>query len=620
MMFRRCLFVLAWTLVIACATRGQNVTLAKEGRIVCRIVLAEDAPELDRLSATDLADHLEQIVGERPQISAEAGDGANIFVGRTPAIEAMLGDVDWPALGPDGIVMRTVDDDIVLTGGNPRGPMNAVYSFLQDVLGCQWWTPDAASIPRQPTLDISSLNVTYRPQFEFRRMDSETLANPQFARRMRQNGWLVGYDAADHTSHTKLIPYKEHFLTNPDWFMYEPDDGNEKDEYSFVNYVKYLKEEGAPGWYESAIKHRRLPPGYCTTHPEVRKAFVEAALAHLKVDYPKLRPPKVAWVTQNDGPWNCKCERCAELEKREGSASAAWVEIGNMVAEAVEPLYPDVKVGIMAYLHTQAPPRTIKPHPKLLVYIPPLDRDHKRDAAHLGRTTENIKGWCELAKTVFIWDYDANFRNWTLPHPNYFVTPASLRFYADEGVQGVLVQGIYGTFSDMVRMRGWVNSQMMWNPNQDDRALTQKFMEGYYGAAGPHLMTYVDLLHHALNRDDKIFLSAYALSNERWLTLADLCTATRIFDQAQLAVKDDPELLFRVRRERMGVEMSWLERYDEWKETAARTGLPYLGPKDPAAALDELAKMEFGAGTYRPWAGLDVYIAQARERFAAKSE
>ncbi|MCK7482461.1 MAG: hypothetical protein M0C28_39075 [Candidatus Moduliflexus flocculans] len=45
-------------------------------------------------------------------------------------------------LAAESIVVRTAGNDLVLAGGGPRGTLYAVYTFLEDVVGCRWWTVD----------------------------------------------------------------------------------------------------------------------------------------------------------------------------------------------------------------------------------------------------------------------------------------------------------------------------------------------------------------------------------------------------------------------------------------------------------------------------------------------
>ena len=59
--------------------------------------------------------------------------------------------------------MRSEGRDLILAGGRDRGTVYAVYSFLEDVVGCRWWTESASFIPRMPDLSIPALRVRYVP-------------------------------------------------------------------------------------------------------------------------------------------------------------------------------------------------------------------------------------------------------------------------------------------------------------------------------------------------------------------------------------------------------------------------------------------------------------------------
>ncbi|MFB3893761.1 MAG: hypothetical protein ACE15C_17245 [Phycisphaerae bacterium] len=62
-------------------------------------------------------------------------------------------------LGADGPVLRTAGNALILAGGPPRGTPYAVYTFLEDIGGCRWWSSKASTIPRKTTLKVPPLNV-----------------------------------------------------------------------------------------------------------------------------------------------------------------------------------------------------------------------------------------------------------------------------------------------------------------------------------------------------------------------------------------------------------------------------------------------------------------------------
>jgi hypothetical protein len=84
--------------------------------------------------------------------------------------------------------MRTIGDDLILAGGHPRGTLYAVYTFLEDEVGCRWWTASASTIPRNPTLEIADLEVQHVPAIKYRDTDNPDVSDPDFSVRNKYNG------------------------------------------------------------------------------------------------------------------------------------------------------------------------------------------------------------------------------------------------------------------------------------------------------------------------------------------------------------------------------------------------------------------------------------------------
>ena len=47
----------------------------------------------------------------------------------------------------------------------------AVYDFLENELGCRWFTPDCSTVPREGTITIPRLRHIYVPPLEYRATD-----------------------------------------------------------------------------------------------------------------------------------------------------------------------------------------------------------------------------------------------------------------------------------------------------------------------------------------------------------------------------------------------------------------------------------------------------------------
>ena len=603
-------------LACICSTAAAEIELAQSGSAKAVIILPDSASEREKTAAKDLKKYLGQVAGASFSIVAndKAPEGmSRIFVGYSPFVRELASDVKWDSLGTDDIVIRTVGKDLILSGGRPRGTVYAIYTFLQDTVGCRWWTRDAQRIPRRPSLTVPALNVRYRPPFEMRVIRGEIGSWPESKRWLRLT-FDENFDPASH-SVDQLLP-KDHFVKHPDWFMYCKDDGNENDEHSYLYALKHMKEAGNEVVYEVAKRTRRLPLQPCLHSPGACQMITDGVLAKLESDYASWKyPPKIVWVTQCDSAGSiCHCPDCEAVRKKEGSDSANWLLLVNDIAEKIEKKYPDVMVGMFAYLHTESPPKTLRPHKNVLIYSAPLMSNKLDSVSTYDRHAGWLRKWAMMAPRLYVWDYDANFTHFYQPHPNYFAMGESIKFFKKIGVDGVMVQSSWGMAADMQPMRTWVNAQMMWNPDEDQRKLMVEFLTGYYGAAGPLLMQYLDLLDAAAHRKKDFFLSCFSTSTKSWLTLEDVNAAMGLLDRAASAVKDNETLSKRVWLARRAIDFAWLDRYDELKTASQTAGTPFLVP-DPSQVVDELAPYRHAWGPYRLWTGFEEYFDRLRKKF-----
>ena len=76
--------------------------------------------------------------------------------------------VDFKSLGPEGYVIRTVGERLVIAGGQLRGNMYGVYGFLEDHLGCRWFAPGVSRIPKSPRLAVGPIDDRQVPALEYR--------------------------------------------------------------------------------------------------------------------------------------------------------------------------------------------------------------------------------------------------------------------------------------------------------------------------------------------------------------------------------------------------------------------------------------------------------------------
>lgn len=583
--------------LVGSARAEEPLVLVRDGRSEATIVVPADAAPPVATAARELQEHLEKVTGALLPIQPEAegqGRGPQIVLGPSARAQSLLPDVDLQKLGPDGIVLRRVGDSLVLAGRPPRGTLYAVYTFLEDVVGCRWWTSTESYLPKRPTLEVGSLDTVYAPKLLYREAYYNDAQEGVFAARLKCNGnaCRVAPEYGGHHHfvgfvHTfyPLLPPEKYFADHPEW--YSEIGGKRTSEYAQL----------------------------CLTNQAMREELVRNALARLR------ETPDAGFlsISQNDWHGRCQCAACKAVEDEEGSPSGPLLRFVNAVAEEIEKEFPDVLVETLAYQYTRQPPKLVRPRGNVVVrlcsiecsFVQPLASDQNE------KFRGDIDGWSRVAPKLFVWDYVTNFSNYILPHPNMRILATNIRYFVDRGTIGLFEQGdAQSNVGDFVRLRAWLIAHLLWNPQADQAALTTEFLQGYYGPAAPHLQAYLDTIHDAAGRSD-VYLRCYMDDTTAWLPLADMNAATRHFDAAASAVAGDPVLSARVRRERLALDHAWLLCYDRYWRQARATGSEFFGPADPVAAVEAFiaTAREFGVGCFREGVGFDTYEPRLRRMF-----
>lgn len=524
-----------------------DLTLARDGQAKCVIVRQPGATPAETNAIAELAATLHEITGAEFAI-VEAGNkppAHAIIVGSGPAARAAFPKVDCSKLGEEEIVMQTRGTRLLLAGGRPRGTLYAVSQFLQQQCGVRWWTPWATRIPKQPRLKIAPLNARYQPVFEARDPFWFPAFNARWAVRNRANsqsanipddwGGCIRYKGFVHTFYS-LVPPAEHFAQHPEWFSLRNG------------------------------KRTHDNAQLCLANPELRDFVVERVKQWLR-ESPDVR---IISVSQNDCQGWCECAQCQGLDDAEGSHAGSMIAFVNYVAEKIEKDFPQVAVDTLAYQYTRHPPRTLRPRPNVIVRLCSIECNFRDplDAPANAKFAEDIRGWAKLCDRLYLWDYTTDFAHYVQPHPNWFTLGPNVRFFAANHVKGVFEQGAYQGFgAEFAELRAWVLAQLLWNPAQDDRALIDEFLDGYYGPAAPPIRAYLQLMHDASAGWN---LTCYSPPNAKFLNFTTLAAAEKLWAEAeQLA---PPEILPRVQLAHLWPRYVWLSQWDRLRKECTAAG------------------------------------------------
>ncbi|MCL2118929.1 MAG: DUF4838 domain-containing protein, partial [Planctomycetaceae bacterium] len=596
----------AWSFSAQAADDGA-IILAKDGRATAKIVTPDSATPVEQTAAKELQSHLGEIVeGSTWEIITESQADKNatlVLVGNSKLARELFPAVDFDAIPYDGIVIQTRGNKLLLAGHETRGTLYAVTTFLEDTLGCRWWTSTESTIPRKSDIVVPVLDVQYAPKLIYREAYYKDAFEPVFATRMKCNGsgerispeW-GGHHQFVYFVHSfyPLIPPEKYFETHPEWF--------------------------------SEINGKRTHDNaqLCLTNDEMRTELTKNAIVSLR----KNPAAKFISISQNDWYNPCQCEKCQAVAKAEESEAGPLILFVNRVAEDIEKEFPDVWVETLAYQYTRKPPKTVKPRENVIVRLCTIECSFVQPLGQGGQNKslrDDIEGWSKIAHQLFIWDYVTNFSMYLIPHPNYAVLPENIRFFVDHGTIGLFEQGdSYTTVGDFIRPRNWVISHLMWNPSLDENALLDDFLNGYYGEkAAPLLWEYMNLLVNRAN-ESGVYLGCFRNNTADWLDYDTLCKATELMNRAIEATSQslgaDSPKVWRLRREKMPVDYVWLQEYHALKRYAAVNQLPFLGPQDPFEGCNAFFTLSdrFGNAAYREYTHLhsmDEFKANLLQRF-----
>jgi len=136
------------------------------------------------------------------------------------------------------------------------------------------------------------------------------------------------------------------------------------------------------------------------------------------------------------------------------------------------------------------------------------------------------------------------------PFPNFDAMAADIRFYRDVGVEGIFLQGGRQAGGEFYLLRPYYGAKLLWNPDQDAGAILRDFLQGYYAGAWEPISRYIRLLQDKVEKEN-IHMHLYTNPAQGYLPDDILVQADDLFNQAESAVKDNEEVLERVRVARM---------------------------------------------------------------------
>ncbi|MCU0242774.1 MAG: DUF4838 domain-containing protein, partial [Vicinamibacteria bacterium] len=335
---------------------------------------------------------------------------------------------------------------------------------------------------------------------------------------------------------SRYVPREEWFASHPEWFA----------------------------WVNDA----RQPEGaqLCLSNDSLRQHFRARLIDHVRLSRLEAerenRPrPHLFDISQNDSHGMCECDRCLALVRQHGAPSGALIDFLNSIAPALGENKEGLAISTLAYLDTADPPRDIALHPSLTIRLCDTRSNLLLPVTHPENRLlfDRIRSWRRLAHTLQVWDYAVHFGPAPgLPLPTHTTYASDLRYFAEHNVEGVIIEQGDPVLADFRDLKLWLQAKLLEDPERDERALIEDFLNGYYGSAARWIRRYLDELRLEAERTRSAVDWHPTLAHFRYLNTRWLARAQQLFDSAERNVRKDAVRLARVRFARLPIDRATL--------------------------------------------------------------
>ncbi len=554
---------------------GGDLTLASGGTAHYQIYHGPGESQVVVHAALELGQWLEEITNASFTVTTdETASQHLIVVGRNnPLVGALGGDFDFSAIEYDGFRLLTEDYVLFIAGSVDRGSMYGVYHFLDAVLGVRWFSPEFAVVPSIATLTVSPLDELQNPHFAYREIFSGDTDDGYFRQHNRLNGNKGG-------THREFLDYDADI---DDWSLDGASGGH-----NFQDIVGEVYHHGgqiltmnngvrdqAAGYFIDRISTEGAGPWY---------AF-----------------------SQEDNGWAADDDSQDFADAHGGALSAPILDMVIDIADQVRLVHPDAHLSTLAYQWSFDAPTGMTVPDYVMVQAAPIHADFGYPYNHPRNENIDFGQWNEIASSVGVWDYIANFQNYLQPLPNIKPMCRNIQYLSTlPSVMTYFGQGSYNTEgAEFADLRAWVAARLLWNPNLNYDDLIHEFCTGYYGSAGTIIVNYINQLHQSLLESGDRISSKQRITSD-YLGLDFIMQADQLMAAADAAVGGD--YAAHVHEVRLGVDMTILMREHMYEAEAEALGIVWTHDPSRRARFEQYAT-EAGITDYAEDSSIDELYA-----------
>lgn len=480
-----------------------------------QIVVPAKANATEQQAADKLQHYLAEMSHKNLVVKKE-GDyqsGPAFFIGQTRYAKKRK--INFEELKKDGFAYYPAGQNLIIAGGTGEGALYGVYGLLE-LWGCRMYTSSDIEIPHTNSVQIPKQPLVVVPAVQYRTTSYRDTRDAEYTRWHR----LSSRDEWGLFVHTfnELVSPDKYGKTHPEYF--------------------------------SLINGERLPgTQLCLSNQEVLTVLIASLKEKMAA-----KPDATYWsVSQNDNDQYCRCGPCTQLNAKYGGVpSGSILYFVNNVAK----VFPDKVISTLAYWYSRTPPQNIQAERNVNIMLCNIESKRQLPVFQTDPAfSRDLITWGKLSGNILIWDYNIQFSNLVSPFPNLHTIKPNIKFYTDHRVNSLFMQANGQAGGEMAGLRAYLICKLMWDPNADDSAIMDDYLNGYYGEAGPYIRKYIDRMRGVLfsSRFQLNIFGSPEDAKDAYLSADMMQVYNGLFDQAENVVATNPKLLARVKIARLPI-------------------------------------------------------------------
>ena len=426
--------------------------------------------------------------------------------------------VDDEILGPNGVIIKTIGKNIILTGGFNWGVLNSVYTFFEICFNYKQFNKNTLTIDTDvQNMKLKNFDVLDIPDIDYASAYHKEM---QWKTPSEYDYYSLRTKYVDDNQIISEVKYHNERRKNTyslNGVLFQMPDASYSGGASSHNtaYIFDTRKEGVKNAKTSSDWFAQSGAQICWTahgNPEAFEEMTDFFVEEAKIQIIKLQDSpssQIIMIGNEDGGGHCNCDACAEsFEKANKSYQGAQIAFLNRSLEKLlewfdkpenaelKAKYPDFQLAAFGYDRYKRPPAVYneaedkyEPIPgfepmegRIIIYYTTYISYRSIYDEAMEETRNQIQGYGDIGVDLMTWNYTMAYNSESTCDPFTQWNSELIKYYAANNIKitfsEVLGQGHPGKWADLFV---YVHGQICWNSDLSASKLIEEYCDAVFG-------------------------------------------------------------------------------------------------------------------------------------------